>query len=129
VAADLLDAADILVNVAGILAQDAALEHQRIGFDAAVAHFAIAHQPLVGDELDERAPLQVGDAHIHDFQLRGLAVRVDVVEGVVVGFGFLRHDTVSYRCWAGEACHDGATIAQDERRVKQISLPAPQFVL
>jgi hypothetical protein len=66
VVAELLDAPKDLVDLAGVLAEDAALEHQRVLFAGAVAHLAIAHQPLVGIDLDQRAPVQHGDAHVGD---------------------------------------------------------------
>ena len=44
VAAELLDLAEDLVDVAGVLAEDAALEHQRVGLARAVAHLAPSRQ-------------------------------------------------------------------------------------
>ena len=55
VRAELLDLAEDLVDVAGVLAEDAALEHQRVGLAGAVAHLAPADDPLVGVDADERA--------------------------------------------------------------------------
>src|SRR5262249_40482554 len=48
VAAELFDLTENFIDVAGILAQDAALEEQRIGFAGAVAHLAQAVDTLVG---------------------------------------------------------------------------------
>ena len=45
--AELLDAPEDLVDVARVLAEDPALQHQRVAFVAPVAHFAPADQPLV----------------------------------------------------------------------------------
>ena len=92
--AELLDAAEDLVDVAGVLAQDAALEHQGIALAAAIAHLAIAHQALVGVDLDQRAGhggADVGDAHVGDAQFGGFGVRVDVIQRLFVIRLFLRH--------------------------------------
>ena len=69
-AAELLDAAEQPVDIAGVLAQQPALEHQRIGRAGAVAHFAEADDALVGVDFDqrrgERRADDLGDAHVGD---------------------------------------------------------------
>ena len=80
VAAELLDAAEHLLHVARVLAEDAALQHRRVGAAGGVADLAVAHDSLVGVEFEERAPLgravDVGEAHVGDLQRR----RVDPVD-------------------------------------------------
>ena len=53
--AELPDAFEDLLDVAGILVKESALEDQGISFAAAVAHLTIAGDPLVGVDADERA--------------------------------------------------------------------------
>ena len=83
VAAELLDLAEDLVDVAGVLAEDAALEHQRVGLAGAVAHFAVADQALVGVDADQRTGHRRADddrdAQVGDLQLRRLRRRLDVL--------------------------------------------------
>ncbi len=70
VPAELLDAAEQAVHVARILSQDAALEHLGIQLVGAVAHLAIAHQALVGLDLEQdamhRRADDIGKAHVGD---------------------------------------------------------------
>ena len=54
-AAELLDLAEELVDVAGVLAEQPALQHQRVVLAGAVAHLAEAVDALVGVDPDERA--------------------------------------------------------------------------
>ena len=53
-AAKLLDAPEQSIDVAGVFAQQAALEHQRIGGAGAVAHFAQSDNALIGVDLYQR---------------------------------------------------------------------------
>ncbi len=53
---ELLDLPENLVDVAGILAQDAALEHQRVILGSTVAHFTQSVNALVGIDANHRAP-------------------------------------------------------------------------
>ena len=55
VAAELLDLPKDLVDVAGVLAEDAALQHQRVRLVRAVAHLAPADDALIGVDANERA--------------------------------------------------------------------------
>ena len=54
VAAELLDAAEQPVDVAGVFAEQPALQHQRIGGAGAVADLAEADDALVGVDLEQR---------------------------------------------------------------------------
>ena len=50
----LLDLAKEFIHIAGILAKQATLEHQRISLARAIAYFAIAAQTLIGIDADDR---------------------------------------------------------------------------
>lgn len=91
-AAELFDAAEDLVDVAGIHAQDARLEHEGIARVGSVAHLSESHDALVGVELDQRAThrrvLDVGDAEVGDFEIRRPRHLVDGLHrGFEVAFG------------------------------------------
>lgn len=62
-----------LINIQGLFAQQAALEHGVIGFDRGVAHLAIAYDVCVGVYLDQGAALghvvNVAGTHIGNFQI------------------------------------------------------------
>ncbi|ESX11836.1 hypothetical protein X768_09825 [Mesorhizobium sp. LSJC265A00] len=83
-AAKLLDAPEQPVDVARVLAQQPALEHQRIGRAGAVAHFAQADNALVGVDLDqrrgERCADDFGDAQVGDAQVARPGVRIYPIE-------------------------------------------------
>jgi hypothetical protein len=89
VAAELLDAAEQAIDVAGVLAQQPALEHQRVGGAGAVANFAETDNALVGVDLEqrraERSAGDFGDADIGNPQLarvrRGADVGLDQFGG------------------------------------------------
>ena len=70
--AELFDPAENLVDVAGIFAENAALEHRGVGTAGSVAHLAVTDQSLIGVEFEQRTPLRravdVGKPHIGDFQ-------------------------------------------------------------
>jgi len=53
VVAELRDLAEDLVHVAGILAEDAALEHECVRLAGVVADLAVAAEPLIGVDADE----------------------------------------------------------------------------
>jgi hypothetical protein len=56
-ASELFDLSEDLVDIAGILAQDSALQHQGIGFAGAIAHLSISRDSLIGvDPLMGLAP-------------------------------------------------------------------------
>src|SRR5262249_61927454 len=88
VAAELLHLAEELVDVAGILLQQAALEHEGIVLAGAVADFAEAVYALVGVDADDRAvhgrAADGEDTEVGDLQSRRLGVGVGVLRQ---GFG------------------------------------------
>ena len=83
VAAELFDLAEDLVDVAGILAQDAALQDQRVVLAGAVAHFAEAVDALVGVDADDRRRHRRSahhhHAHVGDLQIGRLGIGVGVL--------------------------------------------------
>ena len=85
VTAELLDPPEQPVDVAGVLAEQPALQHQGEGGAGAVAHFAEADDSLVGVDLEERGRERraddLGHPHIGDPKLGRLRIRVDPVEG------------------------------------------------
>ena len=85
VAAELLDAPEQPVDVAGVLAEQPALQHEREGGAGAVAHLAEADDALVGVDLQqrgrERRADDLGDPHVGDPKLGRFRIRVDPVEG------------------------------------------------
>jgi hypothetical protein len=80
---ELLDLAEDLVEVARVLADDAALEREGVRGARAVAHLAPADEPLVrvdpDDRRAERHPEQVGHPHIGDAQVAGPRRGADVL--------------------------------------------------
>ena len=82
-AAELLDLLENLLDIAGILPKNAALEEQSIGLAGAVPDFAVARDALVGVDADdgarERSPGKHRDAQIGDPQLRRFGISVDVL--------------------------------------------------
>ena len=103
VPAELLDAAEQPVDVAGVLAEQPALQHQRIGGAGAVAHLAEPDDALVGVDLEqrrgERRADDFGYPHVGDAKLGRLRVRVDPIERLV-GATRLWHDLSSF-WWRG----------------------------
>lgn len=92
VIAELLDAAENLVHIAGVLTQQQTLEHQRVYPAAALAHLAVTLQALVGDELDDgraEGRLQIADLHVHDFQIRRTGAAPDVLKRFLIQMIFL----------------------------------------
>src|SRR5436189_159927 len=67
---ELLDALEQAFDVARVLTQEAALEHEGVARTAAVPDFAVTAEPLVGVDPDDRHPhggaLDLGDAEIGD---------------------------------------------------------------
>ena len=95
---ELLDAPENLVDVARVLAEDPALQHQRVAFVAPVAHFAPADQPLVRIDADdghrERGARHDRHAQIGDLQRRRFGRAIDVRLHEIGGRGrgrFTRH--------------------------------------
>ena len=90
-AAELLDAAEDLVDVAGVLANEETLEHLRVKLGRAVADFAVAGNALVGLDAQERAvhgsANDVNKPHVRDLQIRGLGVGVDMGKSLFVILG------------------------------------------
>jgi hypothetical protein len=82
VVAELLDLAEDLVDVARVLAEDPALEDQRIGLAASIANFAVPRDALVRVDPDERHRHGRADDHGHaqvrDLEGRGLRRPLDV---------------------------------------------------
>ncbi len=98
-AAELLDAPENLLHVAGVFAEDAALEHGRVSPAGGIADFAVAHNALVGVDLDQRAAFRravdVGKTHVGDFKTSGVAVSWLHVGYYSLGFALLaRQDTL-----------------------------------
>ena len=85
VPAELLYFVEDLIDVAGVLANDAALEHECVGLARSVAHFAIADEALIGHKLHYGAALgSVGDidkAHIGDLKLAGRGILIKAHSG------------------------------------------------
>ena len=82
-AAELLDAAEELVDVAGVFAEDHALEHLGVERGGAVAHLAVAADALVGVDADDVVdPVSLGmlmdlaDLHVGDAQILGAGAGV-----------------------------------------------------
>ena len=67
--AELLDLAKDLVDVAGIFAEDAALEHQCVGLATPVPHLTVPGDPLVGVNANEVRPPQFCGPHIGDLKI------------------------------------------------------------
>src|SRR4029079_9537639 len=82
VPAELLDLPEDLVDVARVLAEEPALEHQRVRLARAVAYFAPADETLVGLDADDRTRHRRldddRDADIGDLQRRRLRRALDV---------------------------------------------------
>ena len=85
ITAKLLDLAKNLLDIAGILAQHSALQHQSLQGAGSITHFAEAINPLVGIDADDgvrhRRTPDGGDAEIGDLQLRRFRVPIDVLRG------------------------------------------------
>jgi hypothetical protein len=90
-AAKLLDAAEKLIHVAGIFAEEAGFEHQGIGCAGCVAHFSVANKALVCVHLDERAVLgsarEIGNANIRYFKFRWRGANVYIFLDLFVQIG------------------------------------------
>ena len=80
-AAKLLNPPEELIHVAGIFPQQTALEHEGIGAAGSVPHLAVAYDPLIGIDLQERAVLgsavDVSDPDVGNFQLGGMGTGAD----------------------------------------------------
>jgi hypothetical protein len=95
-----LDRAEDHIDVAGVLAQQHALELERVLFVAGVAHLAQAIDALVGVDADDRVVVVAGDhrdANVGDLEVRWSGEGVDgVLELAQAGlvFRLLRHDAL-----------------------------------
>ena len=73
VIAELLDLTEELVDIAGVLAEQARFEQQRVGRAGAITHFAVAADALIGVQAKqrdvERQRLEIDDAQVGDFQI------------------------------------------------------------
>src|SRR5436309_10115380 len=82
----LLDSLEDAFDVAGVLVQETALEHERVARAASVPDFTVTLQSLVGVDPDDRhphrSPLDQGDAKIRDPEVRWLGVSIDALRGV-----------------------------------------------
>jgi hypothetical protein len=83
VVAELLDPAEQPVDVAGVLAEEAALQHEGVVLAGAIANLAQAVDPLVGIDADQRTrhgrARHGGHAKVRDLQLGRLGIGVDVL--------------------------------------------------
>ena len=89
VEAKLFDRAKELVYIAGVLAQQARFEQQRVGRAGAIAHVAVAADALIGIEAQQRdvkrqCP-EIDDAQVGDFEVGWARVGVDVGYEWLVG--------------------------------------------
>ena len=70
VPAELLDPAKQAIDIARVLAEQPALQHQSVGRAASVAHLAKADDSLIGVDLEqdgaERRTDDLGDPHVGD---------------------------------------------------------------
>ncbi len=83
VVAELLDDSEDLLDVARVLAKDAALQHQGVLLGAVVAHLAVAPEALVRVDPDDRAPerdtADLGDAQVGDAEVGRARAPLDVL--------------------------------------------------
>ena len=81
-AAKLTNAAEELIDIAGIFADQTGFEHQRIGCAGSISHLSVADQTLIGVNLDQGAMLgragEIGDADIRYFQFGGGGTNVHI---------------------------------------------------
>jgi hypothetical protein len=101
VVAELLDLAEQLVHVARILADQPALEHQRVALAGTVTDLAVAAEPLVGVDPDDARPerhaYQGGDAKVGDAQVGRVGMGGDLIEE---SLRIRRHAYCSFfHCW------------------------------
>ena len=127
VAAELLDAAEQPVDVARVLAEQPALQHQRVGGAGAVAHLAKPDDALVGVDLEqrrgERRADDFGDPHVGDAKLGRLRVRVHPIERLV-GPTRLWHDLSSF--WSAGLV--ARTLGRHRALLAQLDLVGLQVV-
>ena len=89
IAAELFDAAEDLLDIAGILAEDARLEHGGVSPARSIANFPVPNEPLIGVKLEQRATLRravdIGKAHIGDAKRSGIDL-IDVHAAIIHQF-------------------------------------------
>ena len=102
VIAELLDLAEEPVDIAGVLAQQARFEHERVRRAGAIAHFAIAADALIGIQPQQRRVegqrLEIDDAQVGDFQVARARAGVDLgFEGLVESYHHSQFDCLPGR--------------------------------
>ncbi len=99
----LLDAAENLIDVAGVFANEETLEHLRVELSGAIAHLTIARDALVGLNAQQGAVHgsadDVNKTHVRDAKITGLGVRVDMGKSLfeILGHFFFLPDFSVYR--------------------------------
>ena len=87
-AAELLDLAEQAIHVAGVLAEQTALEHRGIGGRRAVADLAHADQALIGINFDQnavhRGRRDMRKANVGDLQLAGARTGAHMRQSLVI---------------------------------------------
>ena len=90
VVTELLDLAEQAIDVAGVFAQQTALEHQRVLGRRQVTDFAPATDTLIGIDADDAerpvVPADGGDAHVGDFEVARVRRTPDVIFGTIAHF-------------------------------------------
>ena len=80
-AAELFDLAENFIHIAGILAQNAAFEHQSIGLTGSIPYLAVACDSLIGFNFQNCAALgravDINEPHIRNFQIRRAGAGID----------------------------------------------------
>ena len=93
--AELLDAAEDLVDVAGVLTDEETLEHLSIELGRAVADFTVTRDALVGLNAQQGAvhggANDVNKTHVRDAKITGLGVRVDMGKSLFKILGHCFH--------------------------------------
>ena len=87
--AKLFDFAENFVDIAGVFAQNAALQHERVGLGCAVADFAQTVDALVGVDADDRTSHRragkSGDSQVGNFEFGGLGCSVGMLHHGIQG--------------------------------------------
>ena len=90
--AELLNLAENLIYIAGIFAQNAALEHQSIGLAGCVPNLAISGEALIGFNFQNRTAfgraVNIDETHIRDLQIRRAGAGIDRIRNHI-RHGFL----------------------------------------
>ena len=106
-AAELLDLAENFIHIAGVLTQNAAFEHQSIGLAGGVPHLAVACDPLIGFNFQNRAALgravDINESHIRNFQIRRAGAGIDRMRNQI-RHGFLLFQQMIRFHYNGRLC-------------------------